>query len=103
MAQVEATKLQADSKSHHLRWLTTALIVWCGLTAGVAVHAYLYPWSHTVFDVYGPASRNWWAGENLYLHRNDYFRYSPLFAVAITPFAILPDSWGNAAWKIFNC
>jgi hypothetical protein len=31
------------------------------------------------------------------------YRYGPLFAVAVSPFALLPADWGNAAWKIFNC
>jgi hypothetical protein len=86
-----------------LGWVVMAILVWGVLLTGVAIHAYLYPWSHTVYDIYAPAARNWWAGEDMYVRRLDYFRYSPLFAVALTPFAVLPDSWGGALWKVLNC
>jgi hypothetical protein len=66
--------------------------VWAGLVLGIAIHGFFYPRAHTVFDIYAPASRQWWAGENLYLPGADYYRYSPLFAIAITPFT--PPAWG---------
>jgi hypothetical protein len=31
------------------------------------------------------------------------YRYSPLFTVLVSPFALLPDSLGNALWRVFNC
>jgi hypothetical protein len=83
-------------------WAALALLVWSALLTGVAIHAYFYPWSHTVYDIYAPAARNWWAGEDMYVRRLDYYRYSPLFAIALTPFALLPDSWGGALWKVCN-
>jgi hypothetical protein len=72
------------------------------LLSGVAIHAYFYPRSHTVYDIYAPAARSWWTGEDMYVRRLDYYRYSPLFAIALTPFAVLPDCWGGALWKVFN-
>lgn len=95
---------------------TLAILVLGGLLAGIAVHAYLYPWSHTVYNIYGPAARHWWAGEDMYapvvkewwegpdtrVTTTDYYRYSPVFAVAVTPFALLPDSLGNPLWKLCN-
>jgi hypothetical protein len=84
-------------------WAALALLIWGVVLAGVAIHAYLYPWSHTVYNIYAPATRSWWTGEDMYVRRLDYYRYSPLFAIALTPFAYLSDSWGGALWKVFNC
>jgi hypothetical protein len=75
-----------------------AVLIWGFLVVGVAAYGYLYPHVHTVYDVYASASRNWWAGTNPYLYRPEY-RYSPLFAIAVTPFTLFPDRWGNAFWK----
>jgi hypothetical protein len=98
-------------------WTALAVCVWTGLLTGFAIHGYVFPWAHTVYDIYAPAARHWWAGEDLYApivkewwdapgvpaSTTDYYRYCPLFAVGITPFAVLPDSLGNALWKTFNC
>ena len=94
---------------------TTAVLVWGGLLIGVAAHGFWYPQSHTVYNIYGPAARHWWAGDDLYapvvkgwweaghwVTTTDYYRYSPLFAVAITPVAVLPDYLGNSLWKVLN-
>jgi hypothetical protein len=84
-------------------WLGFAVCVWTGLLLGLAVFGYCYPWSHTVYNIYAKAGRNWWAGQDLYADEETaYFRYSPLFAVGMTPFAVLSDNWGNAVWRVFN-
>lgn len=95
--------------------ITAALCVWGGLLIGVAVHGFWYPESHTVYNIYGPAARHWWAGVDLYAPvvkgwweaghwttTTDYYRYSPLFAIAATPIAVLPDFLGNPLWKVLN-
>jgi hypothetical protein len=89
----------------HARWDYAALtvVVWGSLVIGIAVHAFFHPATHTVYDIYAPAARSWWAGRDLYVRTSDYFRYSPLVAVAFTPFAVLPDEFGGALWKIANC
>jgi hypothetical protein len=85
-------------------WATIALFTWCGLTLGLAVFGFLYPWSHTVFDIYARAGRDWWAGRDMYTgHDTAYYRYSPLFALSVSPLAALTESWGNALWRIVNC
>jgi len=97
-------------------WITVALSIWGGLMAGVAIYGALHPDSHTVYNIYAPSSRNLWAGRDLYAPiikhwqeagvpaaTTDYFRYSPLFAIFLTPFAVLPDFLGNPMWKLFNC
>jgi hypothetical protein len=81
-----------------------AACVWGGLVLGLAVFGYLYPWSHNVFNVYALAGRSWWVGRDLYATEGDaFYRYSPLFAIGVSPFALLPGSWGNALWRIFSC
>jgi hypothetical protein len=84
-------------------WTKAAWLTWGALLAAFAVHGYEHPWSHTVYNVYSRASRLWWAGENIYAPSFEYYRYSPLFAVAINPLAMLPDCWGVALWKVLNC
>jgi len=87
----------------HSHWVATAVVTWVAITLALAIYGYHYPRTHTVYDVYELASRRWWAGEDLYLDSSQgHYRYSPLFAVGITPFALLPDSWGNALWRVFN-
>jgi hypothetical protein len=80
-----------------------AVGVWAAVILGLAVFGYLYPWSHTVYDIYARACRCWWNGQDLYYaHGTDFYRYSPLFAISVTPWALLPDRWGSALWRIFN-
>jgi hypothetical protein len=84
-------------------WTAVAVAAWVLLLVGLAILSYCYPRSHTVYDIYARACRHWWAGQNLYgAQGTDYFRYSPLFAISVTPFALLPDSWGGALWRISN-
>jgi hypothetical protein len=73
------------------------------MVIGFAIQAHLVPWAHTVYDIYAPAARNWWAGRDLYVRGTDYFRYSPLMAIAFSPFGLLPDCWGGPLWKVCNC
>lgn len=80
-----------------------SLIVWLCFVSGLTTYAYLRPESHTVFDIYLGASRRWLAGENLYERTREFYRYSPLFAVSLTPLAVLSDSAAAAIWKVVNC
>jgi hypothetical protein len=83
-------------------WGYVALAVWIAIISGVAIHGYLYPNIHTVFDIYRDAARKWWTGDDIYARGRDFYRYSPLFAVTISPLALLPQNMGNAAWKLTN-
>jgi hypothetical protein len=83
---------------------TVTVFTWSALALGLAVFGFLYPWSHTVYDIYARAGRNWWLGKDLYATPGTaYFRYSPLFAIGLTPFAAMLDPWGNALWRLVNC
>ncbi len=59
-----------------------------------------------VFRIFASASRNMLAGENPYAAHPaqyfDFFRYSPAFAIAFTPFAMVPEWLGLAAWNLTN-
>jgi hypothetical protein len=83
-------------------WLTLAGLAWVGLAVSFAVLAFFNPNSHTVYPIYAPAARRWWLGEDIYVRLVDYFRYSPLFAILLTPLASLPDCWGGSVWKALN-
>jgi hypothetical protein len=83
-------------------WLTLACLAWVTLAVSFAVLAFFHPYSHTVYPIYAPASRRWWLGEDIYVRLVDYYRYSPLFAILLTPLASLPDCWGGSIWKALN-
>jgi hypothetical protein len=83
-------------------WPVAARNVWVCVILGLAIHAFCLPSSHTVYDIYVGAARRWLAGEDLYIRTRDYYRYSPLFAVVLTPLAVLPDGASAALWKIIN-
>src|SRR5262249_60653489 len=72
------------------------------LALGFAVLAFFNPSSHTVYPISAPAARRWWLGEDIYVRLVDYYRYSPLFAILLTPLASLPDCWGGSVWKALN-
>jgi hypothetical protein len=85
-------------------WARVAILVWVGLASGFAIYGYLFPWSHSVFYIYARASRYWWLGQDMYQAKDtDYYRYSPLFAISISPLAFLSEAWGNALWRISSC
>jgi hypothetical protein len=82
--------------------VTLAIVSWSAVAIFLAVHAHYYPLPHTVYNIYSEAAHRWWSGRDLYVRGLDFYRYSPLFAIAVTPFAYLPDPWGCPLWKIAN-
>ncbi|HEV3021842.1 MAG TPA: glycosyltransferase family 87 protein, partial [Pirellulales bacterium] len=84
-------------------WTRIAGAVWLSSVVALAAYAHWHPQSHTVYDIYSAASRRWMAGEDVYVPTREYYRYSPLFTVAMTPLAALPDEWGGVIWKLVNC
>jgi hypothetical protein len=82
--------------------ITLAIASWSTVAIVLGGHAHYYPLPHTVYNIYSEAAHRWWAGRDLYLRGVDFYRYSPLFAIALTPFAYLPDHWGCPLWKIAN-
>jgi hypothetical protein len=87
----------------HIDWPIVARNVWLCIIVGLAVHAFCLPYSHSVYDIYLGAARRWLADEDIYVKARDYYRYSPLFAMALSPLAMLPDGASAASWKLINC
>lgn len=79
-----------------------AWVAWLVLSAVIAVTAAVRPQAHSVYGIYAGAARDWWAGRDMYHDRPEPYRYSPLFAVAVTPWALLPDRVGTPLWKMFS-
>jgi hypothetical protein len=84
-------------------WTAAAWLAWSGLATGLGVYAFFHPVSHTVYPIYATAARLWWTGQDIYHPAVEFYRYSPLFAITLTPIALLPDAWGGALWKALNC
>ena len=62
---------------------------------------------NSVYPVFAAGARHWWADMPLYVSYHstediDAFRCSPAFAVAITPFYLLPGCLGACAWGVVN-
>lgn len=81
--------------------LRVALIVWLILGAAVSVRTLVRPSSHTVFPIFAASAEHWWADQPLYeLYPSlDRFRYPPIFALLVTPFAALGLSAGGILWS----
>jgi hypothetical protein len=71
------------------------------LAVALAVRTIHRPESHTVFPLFASASAHWWADLPLYAVYEplDHFRYPPLFAVVITPLALLGPILGGILWS----
>jgi predicted neuraminidase len=74
--------------------------VWIGLALAVAIKIVVDPVRHSVFPKFAAGAQHWWAGQPLYADYPDLgpFRYSPLFAVAMTPFSLLGHRVGAVLW-----
>jgi len=94
---------QSPNERSRVHWGRTAWAVWVTLVVAMAIYAHIHPQWHTVYDIYSAASRRWMAGQDVYIRTREYYRYSPLFAAALTPLAVLPDEWGGVIWKFVNC
>lgn len=89
------------------RWEKAALLAWTLIAVFVSARVFLSPETRTVYPIFSASGRLWWTGDDLYepyrpQQVQNGYRYSPTFAILITPFAILPDSVGGVAWRLFN-
>tara|TARA_R110002111_G_scaffold256979_3_gene324757 strand:- start:109207 stop:110466 length:1260 start_codon:yes stop_codon:yes gene_type:complete len=85
-------------------WLKKALILWAVLWIAVSVKFVVQPENKSVYPCFADSSINWWADRSLYDNevQKTGFRYSPTFALAFTPFAILPATFGGILWTALN-
>jgi alpha-1,2-mannosyltransferase len=87
--------------------LTVAIGFWAFLAVGVSLKTALRGHAHSVYPVFAAASQHWWADKPLYADYEksegiDGYRYSPTFAVAFTPFCLLPDRVGAILWALVS-
>lgn len=85
-------------------WLRWAYTLWVVLAVAASVKAIVQPDSHSVYMIFAAASRHWWADLPLYTFYEglDTYRYTPTFAVAMTPLAVLPDWAGAILWNLMS-
>jgi hypothetical protein len=80
------------------RWVYA---LWLMLAFVMAIRTVASPIKHTVFPIFAASSINWWNDKPLYSFDPslDLFRYSPTFAVCVSPFAALGLSLGGILWS----
>jgi hypothetical protein len=97
---VKAARATAAFLRRH--WLLGLYVI---VAVGVTVQRIVLH-KQNVFRIFASASRNLLAGDNPYAAHPaqyfDFFRYSPAFAIAFTPFAMVPEWLGLAAWNLTN-
>ena len=107
--------MSATPRSRLARFLSsprTILALYLGAAVAASLQAWLppagqVPWSHyNNFQIFRQAYHHLVAGQDLYLpypgeHR-DLFKYSPTFALAFAPFALLPVFPAMCAWNALN-
>ena len=89
------------------RWEKAAVVIWSAILLFVCVRVFISPESKTVYPIFSASGRFWWTSADLYVPRRPTdelcsYRYSPTFAILVTPFAWLPDDVGGVAWRLFN-
>src|SRR4051794_26575576 len=88
-------------------WSRLALAAWAIALVAVCGRAAVDPQRHTLYPTYAQASRDWLAGEDLYLRyarspQLDQFRYSPVVGALFAPLGLLPDRAGGVLWRLVN-
>lgn len=94
--------LPGSSSFSHRSLGLLPILLWCGLAIAVGAKAIVSPTRHNVWPVFATASNHWWQNAPPYAHYLglDTYRYSPTFAVAVTPLARLPLSLGGCLWGV---
>ena len=89
------------------RWEKTALFIWSVLLLVVCVRVFFQPDQRTVYPIFSGSAQLWWSGEDLYEPDRPTtvqggYRYTPTFAILLTPLAIFPDSVGGVLWRLVS-
>jgi hypothetical protein len=92
------------SDPHSREWFHLALRLWILFSVVVTIKTFISPHKHTVYTIFDLASINWWRGLSIYITdgATTGYRYTPTFAVALTPMAMLPRAIGGALWTLAN-
>jgi hypothetical protein len=89
-------------------WVALAVVAWGVVLAFVCVRSVFWPRVHSLFPTYATAGADWIAGNDLYYRDRpadlhiDQYRYSPLVAVLLAPFSLLPEQLGGVLWRLLN-
>ena len=82
------------------RLMTWAVAIWMALALAVAVKTMVAPDQHSVFPKIAIRALDWWSGRPMYTDHPGLggFPYTPMFAISITPFAVLGNRFGGVLW-----
>ena len=88
-------------------WERMALVLWSAVLLFVSVRALNRPTERTVYPIFSGSAKLWWSGADLYepdrpANFQSGYRYSPTFAILLTPFAWLPDAIGGVLWRLVS-
>ncbi len=89
--------LRCSAREH---WLRLAIGLWIGFAIALTVKGYVTPTYRSTYPAFAAGARDFWQGETEYGSEGYY--YGPTFALAFTPFALLPDSIGATLWNWLN-
>jgi len=92
---------------HAASWCRLALFAWLAILLGLSVRILMRPGTHDVYGVFTTAARHWMAGAELYWPFQpdcgaDHYRYSPVVAMALAAWTLLPDHVGAVLWRLLN-
>ncbi len=91
-----------------MTWRRLAVTVWLVVGALALGRAALYhlPKHQGIYPLFADTGRHWLRGEDLYDAEHpdslSVFRYSPLVAAGLAPFALVPDALGSALLRAVN-
>jgi hypothetical protein len=86
-------------------WLSPRTALFCAFVlAGLLAGAISFAFGQSLnFHVFQTAARDLLARDDLYAkHAEDYFKYSPTFALLFVPFMLLPSWLGAPLWSLAN-
>lgn len=81
------------------RCLKIALFIWVIYAGVITAIVAVDPSGRSATLEYQRATDNWWGGKTLYRSKNGYL-YFPQFAIAYTPYELLPDRIGEPLWRL---
>jgi len=88
------------------RWEQAAIALWTIALLVISIRVLAAPRARTVYPIFVESARQWWSGGPMYapdrpLELQGGYRYSPAFAILMTPLAPLPDGIGGVLWRLF--
>jgi hypothetical protein len=84
------------------------VFAWSVVVLAVCLRSLAAPRENTCYLIWANAARHWQVGADLYQPDRPgecglgHYRYSPLVAILVTPFALLPDGAGGIAWRLVS-